>query len=200
MTVVAPGELDDPVPPGHAARETNGRHRGLGPGRDQSEPLGRGHARPDRLGQLDLGERGCAEREPAPGRLLHRLDDGPVRMAQDRRTPGADVVDVAPAVCVPDMRSLTALEQQRRPRDGSEGTNRAVHTAREKALRLCDKRLRPGGGARTGRHDAPNSDRISPSGRWIPRRIGVSLTVERRLSVLRSARTRSPKATRSSVS
>src|SRR2546422_501812 len=47
---------------------------------------------------------------------------------------------------------------------------------------------------------APNSSASSSGRRWIPASIGVSRTVERRLSVARSARTSSPKAARSSGS
>jgi len=150
--------------------------------------------------ELDLERVRRPKGKPVLRRRRDRLDHCLVAVAQNRRPPGADVVDVAPTIYVPDVRSLTALEQQRRPRDGPEGPNRAVHAAREESLGPSDKRRHPGGGARPGRHEAPSSDRISSSGRWIPSRMGVSLTVERRLSVLRSARTRSPKATRSSVS
>ena len=58
----------------------------------------------DGFGQLDLALGGRAEAEALEHGLLHRLDHRRVAVAQDHRAPGADVVDVALAVGVPEVR------------------------------------------------------------------------------------------------
>ncbi len=103
-------------------------------------------------------------------------------------------------VGVPDVRPLAALEDERRSADGPERAHGAVDPAGEQAFRALDEARRSRTGRAVRHQPAPSRTRISSIGRCTPRRIGVSLTVERRLSVERSARTRSPNATRSSVS
>jgi len=79
------------------------------------------------------------------------------------------------------------------PADRPVCPDRAVDSAREQVLR-CQP------GCRRRAHPAPSSAEISAGERWTPARIGVSRTVERRLSVPRSSRTRSENAAMSSVS
>ena len=200
MAVVATGELHDQVAAGGGTGEPQRAHDRFRARRGEAQPLNGGHRPPDRLAEFDLKRMRRAEGEPIPGRGHDGIDDSRMTVAKDRRSPGPDVVDVAPAVDIPDVRPLAALEEQRRPVDGPERSDRAVHPTRKEVLRTGHQPSRPRGGAGQARHGAPSSDTISSIGRWIPRRIGVSLTVDRRLSVLRRARTRSPKATRSSVS
>src|SRR5216684_360223 len=79
-----------------------------------------------------------------------------------------------------------------------QGPARLPHEPYRRALdRLSPACAQEHGSARC---HAPKISASSPSRRWIPARMGVSLTVERRLSVEGSARTKSPKAGRSSVS
>ena len=98
-----------------------------------------------------------AERESVPRRrAATRLDDGRMRVAEDRRAPRADVVEVAPAVGVPDVRPLAALEDERRATDGPEGPDRAVDAAREEPLGALDERRRPSS------HGAPSAPSRRP--------------------------------------
>ena len=109
-------------------------------------------------------------------------------VAQDRRPPAADVVEVPPAVGVPDV----ARPRRARARAAGRPTeperpDRAVDAAREEASAALDAGV--GTAAVTAapitpsRRRSTSRPRISPSGRWTPSSIGVSLTVERRLSV-----------------
>ncbi len=67
---------------------------------------------------LDLGR--CAERQAVDGLFLHRADHGRMRVAEDHRSPGADVVDELPAVRGPDVRALRAREEDRLAADAAE--------------------------------------------------------------------------------
>ena len=200
MAVVAAGELHDQVAAGGGTGEPQRAHDRFRARRGETQPLNGGHRPPDRLTELDLQRVRRAEGEPIPGGGHDGIDDRWMTVAKDRRSPGPDVVDVAPAVDIPDVRPVAALEEQWRPVDGPECSDRAVHAPRKEVLRAGHQPSRPRRRAVHASHGAPSSDTISSIGRWIPRRIGVSLTVDRRLSVLRRARTRSPKATRSSIS
>ena len=71
-----------------------------------------------------------------------RLDHGRMGVPEDRRPPGADVVEVAPPVGIPDVRPLAALEDERRPADGAERPDGAVDAAREEAARRVRRATR----------------------------------------------------------
>ena len=200
MPVIGAGELHHEIPAGRRPRQAQRAHHRLGARGREPETLQRRHGRLDRLAKLDLERVRGAEGQPVRRGGDDGVDDLGVGVAEDRRPPGPDVVDVATAVGIPDVRSLAALEDERRPADGTKGTHRAVDSAGEQPLGPLDERGRPRTHWRSCHHAAPSRLRISSIGRWIPSRIGVSLTVDRRLSVARSARTRSPNATRSSVS
>ena len=131
VAVVAAGELDDEVAAGRAAREADRAHHGLGARRHEAHPLHRRHRGADPLAQLDLAGPGGSEREPVERRLADRLDDRGVAVAQDRRAPRADVVEVPAAVGVADARPSPGVEDERRAADGAERPDRAVDAARE---------------------------------------------------------------------
>ena len=97
MAVVAAGELEDPVAVREAARQPTAAHRRLRAGRDEPHFLDGGHRLCDLLGQLDLALRRDAERRPVGRRLLHRLDDLRVGVAEYERAPRHHPVDVAGA-------------------------------------------------------------------------------------------------------
>lgn len=93
MSVVAAGKLDDLVAPREAAREPDGRHRGLGPAIAHPHFLDRRHEARDELGHFHLVGIGRAKRRAVfkrggDGGLDHR-----VVVSVDGRTPGADEVD-----------------------------------------------------------------------------------------------------------
>jgi hypothetical protein len=55
-------------------------------------------------------------------------------VSEDERAPGADEVQVAVAVDIPDPGSLTAGDEGRRAADGAMRTYRAIDAARDQAL------------------------------------------------------------------
>ena len=200
VPVVGAREFDDEVPAGCSSRDPQRAHHRLGARRGEAKTLHRRHRPLDRLAQLDLERVRRAQGKTVRGCTHHRLDDRRMGVAEDGRPPGTDVVDIAPSVGVPDMRSAASFEHERPPADGAERPDRAVDPAREQPLRALDEPRRPRTRRSLCHQPAPSSARISSIDRRIPSRIGLSLTVERRLSVPRRARTRSPNATRSSVS
>ena len=64
-------------------------------------------------------------------RLLDRLHDRREGVAQDHRSPGAEVVDVAVAVRVPQVRAFGARDEWRIAADGAKGADRRVDAAGE---------------------------------------------------------------------
>ena len=71
-------------------------------------------------------------------------------MAEDHRTPGAEVVDVAVAIGVGEPGTLGALNEGRFAAYGAKGANGRVDSAGEKALRTLLQGL--GAGAGLGAH------------------------------------------------
>ena len=61
-------------------------------------------------------------------------------VAEDHRPPGADVVDVALAVGVAEVRALGARDEARRAADGAEGAHRRVDAAGDDALGALEQR------------------------------------------------------------
>jgi hypothetical protein len=82
----------------------------------------------DRLGQLHLRRVGAPYEVPAR-RLRHRAHHGRVRVPQDQRAPGEDVVDVLVAVHVPEPRPARALHEERLAPHRAEGAHRRVDAA-----------------------------------------------------------------------
>ncbi|MDR6357739.1 hypothetical protein Q3H58_004410 [Pseudomonas psychrotolerans] len=69
----------------------------------------------------------------------HGIEHVRVAVAEDHRTPGADVVDVAPVVFIDDIGTLGMLEEQRGAADALEGAHRRVDAAGDVALGLVEE-------------------------------------------------------------
>ena len=134
VAVIAAFEFYDPVPSGGAARKPYRAHRSLGAGRHQTQLFDRRHQTHDALGEFDLGLGRSAEREAARRGRLNRLDDRRVGMTYDHRAPRANQVDVAPAVLIPQQRTLGPRDERRGTPDRPEGPDRGIHPARDAAL------------------------------------------------------------------
>jgi hypothetical protein len=79
---------------------------------------------------LDLGFGRRAERQAARGRILHRLHHVRMGVADDRRAPRTDVVDITLAVRIPEVRAFGAGDEARRAAHRTEGAHRRVDAAR----------------------------------------------------------------------
>ena len=97
-------------------------------------------------------------------RLAHHLR----RMPEDRRSPGADVIDELVAIDIPDVRPFRALDKERLAADAAKSAHGRIYPAGDEAAGLGES----GSGARTmhgggkvrslARHGA--FDRAVPSG------------------------------------
>jgi hypothetical protein len=94
--------------PGHAQREEGG----LGAARHEPHLLGARHRPDDFLGQLDDGLVEEHERGAVPGLALHRLHDRGMRVAEQHGPGAQQVVDVALAVGVPEVRAARVLDDE----------------------------------------------------------------------------------------
>ena len=129
MAVVAALELDQLAAAGGAARQADRTHPGLGPRAHQPHHLDRRHEADDRFGELHFALGRRTEGEAFQHGALHGLDHRRVAMPQDHRPPRADVVDVALAVGIPEVRALGALHETGGAADGAEGAHRRIHAA-----------------------------------------------------------------------
>ena len=134
VAVVAAVELHDDLAPGSGARQPDGRHRRLGAGADEAHLLDGGKRLGHQRGQIGFGRSGRAEARAVARGLDDGLDDLRIGVAQNQRAPGADVVDVAIAVGVPDVRALAADEERRVAADRTEGADRRIHSAGNELL------------------------------------------------------------------
>ena len=91
--MIAALEFHDGVAPGEAARQANRAHGRLGAGAHEAHQLDRRHELGHAARQLRLELGRCAEGQAVGGDALYRRDHVRVRVTQDHRTPGADVVD-----------------------------------------------------------------------------------------------------------
>src|SRR5690606_37578212 len=94
----------------------------------------------DALGEFGLHDVRRAVGQPVARRAGDRLDDFRVRLADDHRTPGPEVVDVAAALDVPHVGALGAGDESRRAADRAKSAHGGVHTADQDALRALEFR------------------------------------------------------------
>ena len=135
VAVVAAFELDELAAAGGAARQAQCAHAGFGAAADQPHLLDAGHQRDDGFGQFDFALGRGAKTEPVNGRLVHRFQHRRVAVAQDHRTPRADVVDVPLALGVPQIGALRAPDETRRAAHRAKGAHRRIHATGNHALR-----------------------------------------------------------------
>ena len=134
MPVIAALEFDDIFPLGEGPRQANGRHGGFSAGADQAQHLDGGHGLGDHFRQLSFRRRAGAEAcACARGRLdgAHHYGRS---VAQNERPPGADIINVAIAIGIEQIRALAAHNHRRRAAHRAEGTHRRVHSAGHEPL------------------------------------------------------------------
>ena len=133
MAVVAAGELDDLRALGERARDPQRAHRRLGAGAHEAHELDARHRVADEPRELELERARRAVARPAAHRLLERRDHTRMRVAEDQRPPGEDVVEIAVAVDVDEVRALAALDEERVAADRAERAHRRARRRRASA-------------------------------------------------------------------
>ena len=202
VAVVAPDELDDLRPPRERPRDAQRAHRGLGPGADEPDELEARHRLLNEARELELERAGRAEARPLAQRLLERTDDSRMRMAENERPPGEDVVEVAVAVDVDEVRAFAALDEERRAAHGSKRADGRADAAWHQARRLREEPLGP----RAIHTPAPASARTTDSAAVSPDRMQSGMPTPRyaapatarpgclpRAPSIRSSRSRCPR-------
>ena len=134
VTVVAAGKLNNLVAASHTARQANRGHGRLGTRGHHAHLLNRaGNHRVNtvdhQLSQLSLRRARRTEGQAALSRLLNRLNNLRVRVAQNRRAPGADQVNVLVAVRVVQVGAISLRGEGGGAAHGVEGAHRGVHAA-----------------------------------------------------------------------
>ncbi len=134
VAVIAALEFDDELAAGGGAGQADSGHRRLSAGADETHFFDGRIAAGDALGEIGLRCRGGAEAGRVARGALNGFDNRRERVAQNHRSPGAEVVDVAIAVGVVEGCALGALDEGRRAADGAKGADRRVDAAGEEAL------------------------------------------------------------------
>ena len=126
VPVVAARELHHQVAARGAAGQAHGRHRRLGAGGHEANPLCGRNPAAHLLGQKRLRGGGGAEGQAAGGGLLDCVDDLRVGVAQQRRAPRAHQVHVAPPLGVGDVGAARRGDEPRRAAHRAEGAHGGV--------------------------------------------------------------------------
>ena len=148
VAVIAAFELDDDFPARGGPRQADRRHGGLGAGADEAQLFDRGIAGDDLLCQIGFGGRGRSKAGAVRSGLLDRFDHGRKSVAEDHRSPGTEVVNVAIAIGVPQIGALAALDKGRLATHGAKGADRRVDPAGKQFF--CALPQRGGAGERDG--------------------------------------------------
>jgi hypothetical protein len=93
----------------------------------------------DGLRQFDFLCRGGAEAGADGESALEGLEDRGMAMAEQQRSPGADVIDVFVAIDIEDVRPLAAGDEHRLATDTAEGAHRGVDAAGDDLLRTAEE-------------------------------------------------------------
>ena len=141
MTVVVARKLHDHIAARKAARQPNRAHRGFRARIHEPHFLDARHGLDDQLRQLIFRFRRRTKARATARRFFDRRHDARIRMPQNERPPRADVIDVAIAIDIPQIRSFTALNDNRLSADAAKRPRRAVHPSRHQLPRPFKQRV-----------------------------------------------------------
>ncbi len=94
---------------------------------------------------------GAPKVAPARHRFGDSLHDARMRVAKDKRAPGATVIEIAVAIDVEEVRACAARDKDRLPADAAEGARGTIDAARNELAGLGEC-----GGAFSAIHFVPN--------------------------------------------
>lgn len=113
--MVAAFKFDDFVAVGKTACQTDGSHRRFRAGADEAQPFDRRHNFGNLFGNGDFAFGGRAERQTAQRSFAHGFDDFGMRVSDNRILSRADIIGVARAVFVPNIRAFGFLMKRGTP-------------------------------------------------------------------------------------
>src|SRR6266567_3891575 len=111
MTMITALELDDLVAPGEYSRQPNRRHGCLRARVAHSDFLHRGDGGANQASHRYLQRIGNAETGSVLGGFFDGADDRRMRVAENGRSPGADVIDVLVSIHVPHARAFRSIDE-----------------------------------------------------------------------------------------
>ena len=117
VPVIAALELHDELAARDRAGQPHAGHGRLGPAVHEAHHLETRHAPPHRFGELDFRLARRAVGPAARHGLCHGGEHCGMRVAQDQRPPGADVVQVLAAVDIGDAGAVGVRDKKWRPAD-----------------------------------------------------------------------------------
>ena len=127
VPVIAAGELQHDAASGGGPGDANGRHDRLGPRGGESDPLDRCNPGADRLGEFEFRQTRRPKGRRARDGRLNGLDNRRMGVADDRRTPAADEVDIGAPLDVGDRAAGGRRDESRCATYRSEGAHRRGH-------------------------------------------------------------------------
>src|SRR5215469_10425028 len=157
MAVIAAFKLDNVFATGESPSHADGGHGGFGPGADEANFGHGGKGLYDLFGQLGFRRRAGAKTCAVTVGFLHGLDHRGMRVSENQRAPGADVIDILVAVSVPYARTFSADDVRRVAAHRLKCAHRGVHAAgnhpfgtRMKVLALGERHRLPNISAHSG--------------------------------------------------
>src|SRR5262245_12725462 len=112
MPMITAIELDDLVLFRESAGEAYRRHARLGAGVAHPDLFDARHCVANEFCHCHFVRVGYPEARSTLRRRLHRSDDCRMRMAENCRTPRADVVDVVVAIDIKNVRTLSPIDEE----------------------------------------------------------------------------------------
>jgi hypothetical protein len=122
-------ELDDLVPLRESARQPDGAHARLRAAARHANFFHARHQFTDELRHRDFQRIGNAEARAVFGSGLHGGNDFRMRVTEDGRPPGADVINQFISVHVPDFGAAGPVDEKRIAADGAERAHRRIDAA-----------------------------------------------------------------------
>ncbi len=134
MSVIAAFELHNELALGESAGEPDSRHRRFGSGADEADLLDCWKGLNHQSGEICF----CRSGGPKAGAVARSLDDGlqdlGLGVAEDQRSPRANVVDVLVAISIPHVRAHPAHQKRRGAANGPESADRGIDSAGNELL------------------------------------------------------------------
>ena len=130
MTVITAAKFDELIATGIRSCQAQGTHGSLGAGVDEAHHFKRWYAIDHQSCQLILGLGGCAKAKAPLAGLHHCLHYFGMGMPQDHWPPGLDVIEVAIAIHVIEIRSLGGADEDGTTSNSAKGAHRAVDASR----------------------------------------------------------------------
>ena len=141
VAVVATFEFDDLIAARVAASQTNGAHAGLRAGTHKAYGFDIGHDLDDFFGNERFALGDGAKRKARVDGGVHGFNHGRMVVAEDHRTPGADVIDVAATFGIPHVGAFGATDKARCTANALESAYGRIHAAGDALLSTFKKFL-----------------------------------------------------------